>query len=179
MATASIQKFRSYWSTVYKGDMEIPFSERLLSILYYHTDVGQIPRGKARFLSPASSHCSDINWKKAVIGCYWCSNANTSHQGICCSPACLIHFHEWCVLKVNKTTRFSICLLPGCEEEMIDKSWNVCCQKHSDEYSEKYAIVSQDNDVVISSPKWYADADGSGQLSKQRIIETHSEMEVN
>ena len=62
---------------------------------------------------------------------------------------------------------------------MIDKSWNVCCQKHSDEYSEKYAIVSQDNDTVISSPKWYADVDGSGQLTKQRIVDSHSEMEVN
>ena len=88
MATISIQKFQSYWRSVYKGELEIPFSEQLLSILFYQTDVGQIPRGKAQSISPASSHCNDINWKKAIPGCYWCSNDNTAHQGICCSPNC-------------------------------------------------------------------------------------------
>ena len=157
MATISIQKFQSYWRSLYKGDMEIPFSERLLSFLCYHTDVGQIPRGNARSLSPASSHCNAINWRKAITGCYWCSNANTSCQGICCSPLCLLYFHEWCVLKVNKTTQSAICLLPGCEEEKVDKCYNVCSEKHNKEYTEKYYIISQSNDISITSPKWYID----------------------
>ena len=153
MATISIQKFQSYWRSVYKGELEIPFSERLLSILFYQTDVGQIPRGKAQSISPASSHCNDINWKKAIPGCYWCSNGNTGHQGICCSPNCLLYFHEWCVRKVKETTESAVCLLPGCEEENVDKHHSVCSEIHKREYLERYSIV----DGAISSPKWYID----------------------
>ena len=153
MATISIQKFQSYWRSVYKGELEIPFSEQLLSILFYQTDVGQIPRGKAQSISPASSHCNDINWKKAIPGCYWCSNGNTGHQGICCSPNCLLYFHEWCVRKVKETTESAVCLLPGCEEENVDKHHSVCSEGHKREYLERYSIV----DSAISSPKWYID----------------------
>ena len=173
MATISIQKFQSNWRSLYKGDMEIPFSERLLSILCYHTDVGQIPRGNARSMSPASSHCNAINWKKAITGCYLCSNASTSCQGICCSPLCLLYFHEWCVLKVNNTTQSAICLLPGCEEEKVDKCYNVCSEKHNKEYTEKYYIISQSNDISITSPKWYIDR--TEQIPQKRLDETKME----
>ena len=173
---SATHKFQSYWKSVFKGEFEIPFSERLLSILYYHTDVGKVPRGPGT-ISPASSHFSDVNWKRGIVGCYWCSCASTTQQGICCSHSCLIHFHEWCVRKVNLTTRFVICLLPGCEEEVIDKSVMVCCQEHFDNYSAKYAIVSQTSDIILSSPKWYIEK--PEQLPKQRITDTPTDMEVD
>ncbi|KAI6656939.1 hypothetical protein LOD99_16241 [Oopsacas minuta] len=176
-SASPINKFQSYWRSAFKGDFEIPFSERLLSILYYHTDVGKIPRLQGPSISPASSYCSDVNWKKAIFGCYWCSCPDTSHQCICCSNACLIHFHEWCVRKVNMSTRFVICLLPGCDKEMIDKSLMVCCQEHFSDYSAKYSIVSQNSDKILYSPKWYIEK--SEQLPKQRLADTPTEMDVD
>ena len=172
MATISIQKFQSHWRSIFEGDMEIPFSERLLSILFYHTDVGQIPRGKAVSISPASSHCNDINWKRIIKGCYWCSNTDTSCQGICCSPACLIYFHEWCVRKVNKTTEYSICLFPGCGEENLDKRCSVCCEKHSKDYTDRYSIIPQHSDTSITFPKWYIDR--TEQISHKEFVSSIS-----
>ena len=53
MATISIQKFQSYWRSVYKGELEIPFSEQLLSILFYQTDRSDTPVVK---LNPFLQH---------------------------------------------------------------------------------------------------------------------------
>ena len=178
MATISIQKFQSHWKSIFEGDMEIIFSERLLSILFYHTDVGQIPRGKATSTSPASSHYNDINWKRIIKGCYWCSNTDTSCQGICCSPACLFYFHEWCVLKVNKTTEYSLCLFPGCGEENLDKRCSICCEKHIKDYTDRYSIIPQHSDAsIILSPKWYIDR--TEQISHKGPDETRMDDSSN
>ena len=152
MATNVASKFQGHWQKQYKGDFEIQFSERLLCLLYYHTDVGLIPRSKGRpDISPASSQCSKFNFKKAIEGCYWCSEVTTSHQAICCSSGCLVLFHEWCVCKVNKT-RFNICKYPGCASDEITTPTE-CCKVHEAEYSNRYGIIQSNKN--LQDPKWY------------------------
>ena len=152
MAANIVSRFQTHWKNQYKGDFEIQFSERLLCLLYYHTDVGLIPRSKGRpDISPMSSQCSKFNWKKAIEGCYWCSDKTTSYQAICCSSGCLVLFHEWCVCKVNKT-RFSICKYPGCESEQITMPTE-CCKAHEAEYSNRFGIIQSNKN--LQDPKWY------------------------
>ena len=153
MATSTYcrPKFQTYWKTKFEAEFETPFSERLLTILYFNTDVGLIPRGKLA-VSPASNFCGWFNWKKPIQGCYWCSVKDTSHQAVCCSSNCLILFHEWCVHKVNKTGKFLICKFPGCEKDKLNMDLE-CCEDHVSIYSTKFGIISSNKGE--ESPKWY------------------------
>ena len=162
MATRSRPGFQTYWKAKFESEFETPFSERLLNLLYFHTDVGIIPRGKLE-VTPASNYYDYYNWKKPIQGCYWCSAADISHQAICCSSDCLILFHEWCVHKVNKTTRFAICKFPGCENDKLDKQLT-CCEEHCSAYSSKFGIVTSNKGTYI--PNWYIDST-SGRQSGQ------------
>ena len=155
MATNSLFTFQTFWKTEFEVEFETPFSERLLSALYFNTDVGLIPRGKLA-VSPASNFCGWFNWKKPIQGCYWCSLKDTSHQAICCSPDCLYLFHEWCIQKVNSTTKFPLCILPGCEEELERGStFTACCGEHFRIYSAEYGMFLSPSGT---NPHWYRDA---------------------
>ena len=152
MATSSRPRFQTYWKAKFGGEFETPFSERLLNLLYFHTDVGIIPRGKLE-VTPASNYYDYYNWKKPIQGCYWCSAADTSHQAICCSSDCLYLFHQWCVHKVNKTSNSTLCILPGCEEELAhDSTLIACCGEHFMIYSAEYGMILSPNGT---NPHWY------------------------
>ena len=154
MATNNITVFQTYWENKLEVKFEIPFSERLLGLLYFNTDVGLIPRGQLE-LSLASSYDNSLNWSMPIQGCYWCSFDDTSHQAICCSFDCLYLFHEWCIRKVNDTTQFSLCILPGCEEELErDSQFESCSEAHFRIYNAEYGMLLLNG----TNPHWYRNA---------------------
>ena len=172
MATNNITVFQTYWDNKLEVKFEIPFSERLLGLLYFNTDVGLIPRGQLE-LSLASSYDNSLNWSMPIQGCYWCSFDDTSHQAICCSFDCLYLFHEWCIRKVNDTTQFSLCILPGCEEELErDSQFESCSEAHFRIYNAEYGMLLLNG----TNPHWYRNA--LGQQPMQSMVPQSTEDEL-
>ena len=163
--------------------MEIPFSGRLISSLYYMTDVGPIPRSFKPGETPAPTFYSSPNWRRSIQGCYWCCTDNVSHQTICCSTKCLMYLHEWCVFKVNDLKRNEfICRYPGCDQDHIEKN-SFCTDEHASAFQKGSSGLldpSTDFNLIRIGPKWY-DIDpqfNSVQFSKKRTSTSYSSDQV-
>ena len=152
--------FEQYWGSQSREKlvMEIPFSGRLLSSLYYMTDVGPIPRGFKPGATPAPSFYSSPNWRRSIQGCYWCCTDNVSHQAICCSTECLMYLHEWCVFKVNDLKRNEfMCRHPGCNQDSSENS-SFCTKEHFSAFQKDWNELLNNPtafDLIKIGPKWY------------------------
>ena len=78
--------FNTRWENILKRRfgktipyMIVPFSEILLTTLYYGTDIGYIPR---RIDSEGKTVpiYENSDWGKDIIGCYWCGNKSTDRS---------------------------------------------------------------------------------------------------
>ena len=135
------------------------FSEGLLKILYYETDIGSIPRGAHPESYPTSKakYQNNPNWSKHIMGCYWCGRDSTVVNGICCSKDCILYFHEWCVERVELFQGRRFCKLPGCDLSPTEANYVCCSRSHNREYEQMFEFVNkkQLRDLVIKGPYWY------------------------
>ena len=135
---------------------QIDFSEGLLRTLYYETDIGSIPRGAEADRTPPK-YGNNPNWKRQIVGCYWCLRDRRDVQGICCSNECIYYLHEWCVVRVELFQKRRFCRRPGCDNSPAQPDYSCCSKTHQYEYSELYKWVRREqlNRLVTKGPDWY------------------------
>ena len=169
MAT-KLHKFKDHWKKITgKSEFCLDFSDKLLNILCSQTDVGPIPRGIE--IDPPLDYVNNSNWKKDIVGCYWCGKKARDIQAICCSRLCIYLLYEWCIEIVEIQTGQRLCKLPSCNGYVKTDSCFVCCSAaHKNEYNKLFQEYSKSKTKKIQNPKWY-DRDLNPMLQKpQRTL---------
>ena len=177
MATKS-QIFTDNWKKIVKSSKKnfFEFSGTLLELLCYKTDVGPIPRG-IEIAFPPPEYVNNSNWKKDIVGCYWCHNNYTSFQPMCCSRLCLYLLYEWCIERVEVISGQKLCKLPSCNSSVKSGTIFVCCSRnHMNEYKQLFQEFSNSKIKEIQNfPRWY-DRDLNAKVPKQQPIIRNSTM---
>ena len=169
---AKFQKLEEHWEktvVICEKSNYFQFSEILLQILCFKTDVGPIPRGIEIAKFPPPDYINSPNWNKPIVGCYWCGKNNKYFKPTCCSKLCLYLLYEWCIERVKVVTDRDLCKLPNCNGPIHTNEGHVCCSAdHKTKYNQFFQEFPKSKIKEIKiGPKWY-DRDLKSNAPKQK-----------